>query len=153
MNHRTAKDSFNRLDSHTKANNPIPECRKQMGMVDAFVQIMADNGLDDYDQLHHLYKRYKPESKGCNVDDPIVITTVDYDYVRMERNIIEYIFMTCEHDRHKFMRQALVHKEDRWLDCLTYAVLDKDGGVFGKASYWFDVTLGIQATQEMLKQN
>lgn len=121
---------------------------------DAFVQIMADNGLADYNQLRRLYRRYKPESKGCNMDDPIVITSVDYNYVSMERDIIEYIFSTCDVSlRRRFQKQALLHKEDRWLDCLTYAVLDKDGGVFGTVSYWFDITLGIESIQEMLKSN
>lgn len=119
---------------------------------DVFVRIMTDNGLADYNQVRRLYRRYKPESKGCNMDDAIVITSVDWNYVSMERNIIDYIFSACDVSlRRRFQKQALLHKEDRWLDCLTYAVLDKDGGVFGKVSYWFDITLGIESMQEMLK--
>lgn len=144
-----AEEDMYVLDGEEDFNRDAEIFSQSQEWKDSFIRIMKDNDLNDNNKLYRLYWKYHTESKGCNMDDPIVITSVDSNYVSMERAILDFIFQFCR-DGHRFEKQALIHKEDRWLDCMTYAILDKNGTECCTVSYWFDVTLGIQSIREEL---
>jgi hypothetical protein len=86
------------------------------------------------------YESYDPNNKGCNIDDPIVITRTE-GYVPLEYLVIEFLVSPREMMP---VKQALMKDEGRSIDIITVDVAGQE------QEYYFDVTAGLKAKEELL---
>ncbi len=86
------------------------------------------------------YESYDPNNKGCNIDDPIVITRTE-GYVPLEYLVIEFLVSPREMMP---VKQALMKDEGRSIDIITVDVSGQE------QEYYFDVTAGLKAKEELL---
>ena len=103
-------------------------------------QILHENGIRVEEEE---YVTYNPNNRGCNIDDPIVITRTE-DYVHLEYEILdELITAYPRFSSYERTMQQLTGDDDRSIDILTVEV---DGH---EEKYYFDITAGSKALEDL----
>ena len=100
-------------------------------------EILHENGIRVEEEE---YVTYNPNNRGCNIDDPIVITRTE-GYVPLEYLVIEFLVSPREMMP---VKQALMKDEGRSIDIITVDVAGQE------QEYYFDVTAGLKAKEELL---
>lgn len=120
----------------------------------ALRKTILDNQMQDGDKLNE-YEKYSTDRKGCSKENPFVINDASPLYIRLEKYLIEYIFM-YRSDEYEHVCQRLCKDGDKAYDCLEIEVTPWGdcGADFDDEEliqdvhteeFWFDITAGFKS--------
>ena len=89
------------------------------------MQILRDNGLVN-SRTHYASYNYK--NKGCNKENPFLISALWEDHFKLEMAIADYVVFwgTTEETHREMLCSGMSHIGAKWIESLTYSVY-RDG--------------------------
>ena len=118
-------------------------------IIPVLAQTIIENGLQ-HETDNECYTEYSADNKGCNINNPFVISTSEPFYTRLEYDIIDFLFhySPIRQGIWRLDRQSLRRVGDKRYDCLRIEhIIDKGRNEKPEIvyeDYWFDITNGIK---------